>query len=110
MKNNYFHILVPYWGAWVKYNWAKNDYGVGLDKEKIDILAKDNQTVIVRIGKHKQEYTIKATAVQTYPLERIKDYYKLVYIVQRSALNYRKVKTEETPQSTEELSRLGVFG
>lgn len=93
--NNYFHILVPYYGAWTKYGWPKNDWGIGLETERIDELAKIDSTIVVRYGKDKQEYTIAAKKVQKYPVERVKDYDTWVYIVQKSVLNYRAKKTED---------------
>lgn len=106
--DNYFYIKVPYWGAYVKYNWTKNDWGLGLDCSRIDQLAKENATVVVRYGKWKQEYTISAKKVKGYPIERIKDYDKWVYIVPKSILNYRKPKSEE--EELKELVESGVCG
>ena len=101
--DNYFHIHTPYYGAWVKYGWQKNDWGIGLAKDKVDKLAKADQVVVVRYGKEKQQYTISAKKIQQYPKERIKNYDLWVYIVPKSALNYRK-------ESMEDLGKLGIFG
>ena len=96
MKNNYFHINTPIYSSWQKYGWGKDDLGLGLHKGKIDLLAKDNTTIVVSYGKSPQEYTIKANKVQTYPIENIKGGKVKVYVVQKSALNYRP-KIKETP-------------
>jgi len=96
MKNNHFHINTPYYSVWARYGWGKDDYGLGLHKGRIDQLAKDNTTVIVSYGKSDQEYTIKARKVQEYPIESIKGVKVKVYVVKKSALNYR-AKIKETP-------------
>jgi len=89
-QSNQFHIHRPFYSAWRKYGWNPDDYGIGLHKGKIDKLAKDNATCIISYGKSDQEYTIKAKKVQMYPIENIKESNVKVYVVQRSALNYRK--------------------
>ena len=90
--NRTFHINTPYFGAYVKYGWQKDDWGIGLSKPKIDKLAKENATVLVSYGKSNQQYTIKAEKVKTYPLEEIKNTGLKVYIVPKSALNYKTIK------------------
>ena len=95
MKNNYFHINTPYFGAWKLYNWGQGDWGIGIHKGRIDQLAKDNSTCIVSYGKSTQEYTIKAQKVQQYPIRAVRGQVK-VYVVQKSALNFR-AKIKETP-------------
>ncbi len=102
--NNYFHILVPFWGAWTKYGWSKGEFGVGLAKDRIDKLAKQNKSIIVKVSTKNQEYTISAKKVQTFPVEKIKDYNKYVYVVRGSALNYKK------SLSLYDLMTMGVFG
>ena len=94
--NNRFHINEPFWGAWKIYDWNKDDWGIGLKKKTIDLLAKNNETCIVSYGKSPQEYTIKAKKVQQYPIKSVRDKVK-VYVVQKSALNYRH-KPKMTPK------------
>jgi hypothetical protein len=103
---NEFHIQVPFWSAWQKFGWRKGEYGVGLAKDIIDRLAEQNKTAIVRIGKDPKAYTIKAKKVQKFPIEQIKNWDKQVYIVKKSALNYKKVE----PLTDEVLAKMGVFG
>lgn len=106
--NNYFHIRNPYYSAWKKYGWSKDDWGIGLAKYKIDELAKKDKTIVVRYGKKLQNYTISAKKVQKYPIEIVKNYNLQLYVIPKSALNYRKKKSEE--DEMKELSKLGVFG
>ena len=106
MINNYFNIRVPYYGAYVKYNWKKGDWGIGLKKDRIDELAKSDKTIIVSYGKSKQEYTIKAKKVQSYPIETIKSYNTKVYIIPKSILNYRKMENVPDLSNPEVFSKL----
>ena len=95
MKNNYFHINTPFYGAWSEYGWNRDDWGIGLKKKTIDLLAKDNTTCVVSYGKSTQEYTIKAKKVRQYPIKCVRGQVK-VYVVPKSRLNYR-AKVIETP-------------
>ncbi|HEC64055.1 MAG TPA: hypothetical protein ENI23_02035 [bacterium] len=106
MTDNYFHILRPYFSAWMKYNWPKDDFGLSLAKDRIDLLASQNAAAIVRYGKSNQEYTISARKARRYPVEQIKDYGKWVYVVPKSALNYRAKKIE----TLKDLAEAGIFG
>ena len=85
-----FHINKPYYGAWTKYGWGRDDWGLGLSKPRIDKLG--NATVLVSYGKSNQQYTIKAEKVKTFPIEEIKNSGLKVYIVPKSALNYKTIK------------------
>ncbi len=95
MKSNHFHINTPFYGAWSEYGWGRDDWGIGLNKKIVDLLAKDNTTCVVSYGKSPQEYTIKADKVQQYPVRAVRGQVK-VYVVPKSHLNYR-AKIKETP-------------
>lgn len=90
--DNYFHIHVPIFGVEKIYGW-KNEIGVGLAKYKIDKLAQEDATIVVRIGKSPKEYTIKAYKVQMYPLHKVPNSRVECYVVKKSALNPRSPKT-----------------
>ena len=110
MTENLFHIHVPIYGVEQIYGW-KNEQGIGLLKRKIDKLAQDNQTVIVRVGEDTQEYTIKARKVQTFPIHKKKktlirgqeeiQQEVITYVVKKSALNPRKPKSQEEIEKEE---------
>ena len=102
-QNNEFHINTPYYGAWTKYGWQKDDWGLGLNKKRIDLLASNNKTVVVGYGKSSQQYTISAKKVQSFPIEKIKDTSLEVYIVPKSALNYRKKSVARCTKCGEEI-------
>jgi len=104
----YFNINTPFFGAWSKYSWATDDWGIGLNKSRIDKLAESNETIYVSYGGKKQLYTIKAKKVQTFPVEDINGYNVKVYILPRSKLNYCKRKKEDI--KLEELCKSGAFG
>jgi hypothetical protein len=95
MTDNHFHINVPYFGAWTKYGWGKDDWGLGLNKERVDGLAKQKATLIVSYGKSNQEYTIGAEKAQTYPIKDVKNFGVKLYIIPKSALHFRQPPTEE---------------
>ena len=92
--NNHFHILRPYYSAGLKYGWGRtdeerrNNWGLGLNKAKIDELD-DKETIYVSYGKKDQLYTIKAGKVKKYPVEKLKWGGVKVYIIPKSALNYK---------------------
>jgi len=109
MLNRTFEISTPFYGAWKKYGWKKDDWGIGLDKERVDFLAARNETCIVSYDKSGKLYTIKAKKAKTYPIFEIKNYRKLLYIVQKSALNPKK-KVEKKDNSIEDLAKMGIFG
>lgn len=106
-QSNIFHINQPYFGAWVKYGWEKDDWGIGLSKPRVDKIAKKDGILIVSYYKSDQQYTIKAKEAQTFPKEEIKQTGLLVYIVPKSKLHYKKPQTDE--ERLEELKKLGVF-
>ena len=115
MSDNYFHIHVPIFGVEQIYGW-KNEQGIGLLKRKIDKLARNNRTIIVRIGDDTQEYTIKARKVQTFPIHTKKktvvrgqeeiQQEVITYVVKKSALNPRKPKTPEQIEKEEYIKYL----
>jgi len=87
----HFHINTPYFGAWSKYGWKKDTWGLGLNKQRVDMLADAGMTCVISYGKDiEKEYTLSAKKVQIYPVEQIKNTKVEVYIVPKSALNYRK--------------------
>jgi len=110
IKSNYFNIRVPVWGAWSIYGWPEGTWGIGLEKNRIDYFAKRNKDVTVSYWKDKGVYAVSAQKVQEYPIERIKDYEKWVYIIPKSILK-KEVKVERKSEEEEfkELARLGVF-
>lgn len=109
MTNNFFYIKTPYFGAWTKYGWEKNDWGIGLEKNRVDRLAREDSIVNVKYGSDiTREYTIRAKEVIKYPVEQIKNYNKKVYIIPKSALRYKKPKTDE--EKLKEMFEQGVFG
>jgi len=103
----YFHINTPYYGAWSKYGWGRDDWGLGLCKERIDRYAKTNETIFVSYKEKKQLYTIKARKVQKYPVEKLWNRLE-VYIIPKSSLNYKP--TPKKLDTIEELAKAGVFG
>ena len=103
-----FHINVPFYGAWSKYGWGQDDWGIGLNKKRIDFLAEWNETIYVSYGKKQRIYTIKATKVQEFPVEDIRDSNVKVYVVKKSALNYSKRIKEDI--ELEEMCKAGTFG
>lgn len=82
--NNQFDIRQPFWGAWTKYGWQKGDWGIGLNKDRIDKLAEKNENAIVKYYKSDWK-VIEAKKVQKYPLYKV-DFNTLLYIVKKSAL------------------------
>jgi hypothetical protein len=104
----HFHINTPYYGAWTRYGWKKDDWGLGLRKERIDKLAKSGATIYVSYLKSDQLYTIKAELVKTYPIDEIGWAKVKVYVIPRSALNYCEQSAEEI--KSREMYRAGVFG
>jgi len=107
-EDKYFHINTPYFGAWTEYGWGKDDWGLGLNKKRIDRLAKAGETVYVSYINKRQLYTIKAKKVQEYPVEEVRWSKTKLYIIQKSALNYSQSKKSEI--KLEELAKGGVFG
>ena len=105
-QNNNFHIHKPYFSAWRRYGWSKNDWGLGLRKEIIDKLAEQNLIAIISYGQSNQKYTLAARKIQQYPIESIKNSNILVYIIPKSSLNYKKSYKEEMQY----LCQLGIFG
>ncbi len=101
---NDFNIRTPYFGAWTKYGWEKGDWGIGLNKERIDLLALRDMPARVTYGKDARTYMIPAKEVQKYPVEGIKESDTEVYIVPKSALNIKTTEEEEA----KELSRLSL--
>ena len=103
MISTYFHIHEPIWGVKQIYGWD-NEVGIGLLRRKIDKLAQNDLTIIVRIGDDLQEYTIKARKVQEFPVHTKKKHLVrgqkeieqdvITYVVKKSALNPRKPKTQ----------------
>ena len=93
--NNYFYIKIPYFGAWKKYGWKKGDWGMGLEKKRIDSIAKYNGIAIVGYYKSDQKYIILAKKVQSYPKKKIKDYNIYVYVVPRSVIEYKEKELTE---------------
>ena len=107
-KEKHFHINTPYFGAWSKYGWGKDDWGFGLKKERVDKLAECDATLYISYLKKPQLYTIKAKKVQQYPIEEISWSKVKVYIVPRSSLNYCERTQEEI--EIKEMCEDGVFG
>ena len=101
--DNNFYIHTPYFSAWEKYHWTPGEWSVGLEKKRIDKLAimKSTDTVYVNV-RNEGDFTIKASKVKTFPVEKIKNYDRYVYVVRRSALN-RKINKLKDP---EEFSKL----
>lgn len=93
--NNQFHIQNPFWSAWQKYGWKKDDWGLGLEKNRIDFLASQDAEAVVSYYKSEKQYTISAKMVQEYPMERIKDFNTFVYIVKKSALKTKPMTYAE---------------
>jgi len=84
---NYFHIHEPYYGAWVEYGWAKDDWGIGLHKDRIDALASKGIIVWVSFGKDAEtKYYIRSAMVQTFPVRPVYGKNVDLYIVPRSKL------------------------
>ena len=106
VQNNYFHINTPYYGAWTKYGWGRDDWGLGLNKERIDKLD-DGETIYVSYGKKDTLYTIKAGKVKKYPVEKLRWGGVKVYIIPKSVLNYKGLLQNE---ELKEEARLGIYG
>ena len=107
-SQRHFHINTPYYGAYTKYGWQLNDWGFGLNKKRIDKLAKENATIYVSYLKSSRLYTIKAEAVQKYPIDKIGWASVEVYIIPRSSLNYCDRTREDI--KLKELCQSGIFG
>jgi hypothetical protein len=113
--DRYFHINRPYFSAGIKYGWGntesvrRKNWGIGLAKDRIDFLAETDETIIVKYGKVDKEYTISARKVKLYPVEEIKGYGKLVYIIPKSILNYRKPKKVVEEKSLSDMSEEEMF-
>lgn len=99
---NRFHINYPYFGAWTKYGWKVGDWGIGLNKFRVDKLAEQNKDLIVSYYTSSRRYMIKAKKVQTYPVERVKDYDMFVYIIPKSVLKPIKEERSISQMSTQE--------
>lgn len=106
-NQKHFHINTPYYGAWTKYGWQPEDWGLGLRKERIDKLAKNGATIYVSYSKSDQLYTIKAEKVKTYPIDEIGWAKVPLYVIPRSSLNYCEITREEI--ELKELYQSGVF-
>ena len=99
-----FHIIAPYYGAWTKYGWEKNDWGIGLSKKRIDDLGLRGLTAIVSY-RDSIDYEIDAREVQEFPISTIKGKDKVkVYIVKKSALVKEFKESED--EALQELSKL----
>lgn len=107
-QDKYFHINTPYYSAWTKYGWNKDDWGLGLEKKKVDKLAKMNQTLYVSYGKKDQLYTINAKKVKEYPVDVLKYGNVKLYIIPKSSLNYCERSQKEIEEK--EFMAMGVFG
>ena len=89
--NNQFYIYEPYYGAWVEYGWAKDDWGIGLHKDRVDYLAQLNKACVVSYGKLKENqardcYLIKAKKAQKFPIRDIAGSTVKLYIIPKSEL------------------------
>ena len=85
--HNYFHIFQPFFSAWMEYGWPKNDWGIGLNCEKINFLAAHDEMVFVSYGKDKEtKYQIRASKIKDFPVRPVKNTNVKLYIVPRSAL------------------------
>jgi len=106
-NDKYFHINTPFYSAWQKFGFMKDDWGLGLNKKRIDQLAKTNETAYVSYGKNPQLYTINTKKVKTYPVDTIGWSNTKLYVIPKSSLNY----CDKTKQEIEEkdLVKLGVF-
>jgi len=107
-NDKYFHINTPYYSAWTKYGWGKDDWGLGLKKERIDELAKEDATIYISYLIKPQLYTIKAKVIQKYPIDEIGWAKVKIYIIPRSSLNYCERKQEDI--ELKEMAKNGVFG
>jgi len=86
-EQNYFHIFQPYYGAWVEYGWAKDDWGIGLNKERVDRLSKQGNLIWVSYGKDtEKKYYIKSQVVQRCPVRAIAGSNVKLYVVPKSQL------------------------
>ena len=102
-----FNIKEPYWLAWLRYGWDKEDWGIGLNKKKIDSFF-DDKVISIFINTSKQFFDITVSKVRKCPTEMIRNSDVEVYIVKRSELHLIEEKSiGET--SIEELAKMGVF-
>lgn len=86
--NNYFHIFAPFYSAWQEYGWQKNDWGIGLNKERVDALAAKGIIIWLSFGKDEQtKYSINSTLVQTFPVRPVQGKNVDLYVVPRSKLS-----------------------
>lgn len=106
-SDKFFYINTPFYSAGNKYGWGKDNWGIGLNKKRIDKLAKQDITIYVSYGKKDQLYTIKASKVKTYPVEELKWGNTKVYIIPKSALNYCELVKEEIEEK--ELIKAGLL-
>ena len=62
MLDRHFHINTPFYGAWTKYNWNRDDWGLGLAKHRVDALAQSHayyQANKEKISLYKKRWWIK---------------------------------------------------
>ena len=105
-KLKYFHIRTPYFSAWQKYGWDKDDYGLGLRRDRIDNSAEKKESVLISYGKNKNIYSLDAKKIQECTVEFICGTDVQLYIIPISMLKIVKEKKVET---IEDLAKIGVF-
>ena len=109
-KDKLFEIKIPIFGVQKLYDWEKGVDGIGLLKDRIDVLADLNEIVYVSWGKDRQTiYTISAKKVQNYPLHDIpkwKGHY--TYVVKSTDLN--KSQVSKNDYEIKEMCENGTFG
>ena len=91
-------------GVAARYGWPEGEWCLGLLKSKVDKLATENKTAYITYWKNPREYYLEAKKIQSYPVERIKDYDLFVYILPVSAL---KEKPKE--DGLKQLCKMGAL-
>lgn len=93
--NNQFNIRTPLWGVAEKYSWKEGEWGLGLLKSRVDLLARKNGIANITYWKNPREYYLEAKKIQKYPCKRIKDYDLFVYVIPISALRVKPKITDK---------------
>ena len=104
-KPKYFYIRTPYFSAWQKYNWEKDVWGLGLNKERVDQSVENNKDVLISYGRNKKIYSLSPKKIQKYPIE-MTSYNVELYIIPISIL--KKIDSFRM-ETIEDSAKMGVF-
>jgi hypothetical protein len=57
------HIQEPWWSAWKKFGWAKGIWGIGINKNIVELARKKRESLIITIGNDKTEYCVSPITI-----------------------------------------------